>query len=132
MEYGVKDFWALPKEVIAERERHIQAEVTPMLITDLIALADRYPVILCEGDIHYEAVIPAGNTLDCRHNPRWGTYEPENTIEIPQRYDRIYLSNPYPNPMPNLTDCRIFGTEIHSETGLSPSDHYGVTADLQF
>ena len=76
--------------------------------------------------------IPAGNTLDFRHNPRWGTYEPENTIEIPQRFDRIYLSNPYPNPMPNLTDCRIFGTEIHSETGLCPSDHYGVTADLQF
>lgn len=76
--------------------------------------------------------IPAASTLDFRHNPRWGRYEPENTIEIPQRYDRIYLSNPYPNPLPKLTDCRIFGTEIHPETGLCPSDHYGVYADLQF
>jgi len=62
-EYGVKDFWALPKEVIAERERHIQAEVTPMLITDLIALSDRYPIILCEGDINYEAVIPVASHM---------------------------------------------------------------------
>jgi len=75
---------------------------------------------------------PCEHTLDFRHNPRWGIYEPENTIEIPQRYDRIYLSNPYPNLLPKLTDCRLFGTEIHPETGLCPSDHYGVYADLQF
>lgn len=78
------------------------------------------------------AGIPAPSTLDFRHNPRWGVYEPENTIEIPQRYDRIYLSNPYPNPLPRLTACGIFGTEFYPDTGLCPSDHYGVYADLQF
>lgn len=71
-------------------------------------------------------------TLDFRHNPRWGTYEPVNTIEIPQRYDRIYLANPYPNPLPVLQDSGIFGTEIYPDTGLCPSDHYGMYADLQF
>ena len=67
-EYSVKDFWALPKEVIAERERHVQAEVTPMLITDLLALADRYPIVLCEGDIHYDTVIPIASHMVYLHS----------------------------------------------------------------
>ena len=57
-EYGVKDFWELPPEVIAEREAHFVAEMTPMIIADLIALAPQHKVILCEGDIDYAAVIP--------------------------------------------------------------------------
>ncbi|MBQ8640893.1 MAG: endonuclease/exonuclease/phosphatase family protein [Clostridia bacterium] len=69
-------------------------------------------------------------TLDFQHNPRWGVYEPENTIEPPQRFDRIYLRNPYPSMLPFLADFGIFGTEIHPETGLAPSDHYGVSAEL--
>ena len=75
---------------------------------------------------------PPGPTLDFHRNPRWGVWEPENTLEIPMRCDRIYLSNPYPNPLPILQDCGIFGTEIFPETGLCASDHYGVYADLQF
>ena len=57
-EYGVKSFWELPREVIADRERHVQKEVTPMLITDLLALTKQHEIILCEGDLDYEAVIP--------------------------------------------------------------------------
>lgn len=71
-------------------------------------------------------------TLDFHHNPRWGIWEPENTLEIPMRCDRIYLRNPYPKPLPVLQACGIFGTEIFPETGLCASDHYGVYADLQF
>ncbi|MBR5446071.1 MAG: endonuclease/exonuclease/phosphatase family protein [Clostridia bacterium] len=70
-------------------------------------------------------------TLDFRRNPRWGVAEPVNTIEIPQRVDRIYLKNPYPAPLPVLQDCGIFGTEPDRVTGLCPSDHYGVYAVLQ-
>ena len=75
--------------------------------------------------------VPAA-TLDFRHNPRWGVYEPENTIELPVRFDRIYLANPYPAVLPVLKNFGTFGTVISTETGLCPSDHYGVYADLQF
>lgn len=55
-EYGVKSFWELPKEVIAEREKHVVEEMTPMMIAELLQLSVVYPVILCEGDIDYSAV----------------------------------------------------------------------------
>ena len=57
-EYGVKDFWALPREVITEREAHFVQEMTPMIIADLIELAHQHEVIICEGDIDYSTVIP--------------------------------------------------------------------------
>lgn len=57
-EYGVKSFWELPKEVIAERERYVQREVTPMRITERIALAQKHEIVICEGDIDYAAVAP--------------------------------------------------------------------------
>ena len=38
-EYGVKSFWALPREVISEREEHFVVEMTPMIIADLISLS---------------------------------------------------------------------------------------------
>ncbi len=57
-EYGVKSFWELPKEVIAERENHFLEEVTPMMIAELIQLAAVHKVIICEGDIDYRAVAP--------------------------------------------------------------------------
>lgn len=56
-EYGVKSFWELPPEVIGEREKHFLAEFTPMVIVDLIALSQKYGVVICEGDIDYAAVI---------------------------------------------------------------------------
>jgi len=62
-EYGVSDFWQLPPAVIAERERHWLREFTPMVIMDLVALAARREVILCEGDIEIEAVIPIASHM---------------------------------------------------------------------
>lgn len=57
-EYGVKNFWELPKEVIFEREKHFVSEMTPMIIADLIALSAQHNIIICEGDIDYSAVAP--------------------------------------------------------------------------
>ncbi len=60
-EYGIKSFWALPSEVINERELHLLHEFTPMVIMDLILLASEHDVIICEGDIEYDAVIPVAS-----------------------------------------------------------------------
>lgn len=57
-EYGVKSFWELPKEVIAEREVHFVAEMTPMMVAELIQLSSLHNVIICEGDIDYSAIAP--------------------------------------------------------------------------
>lgn len=57
-EYGVKSFWELPKEVIAEREVHFVAEMTPMMVAELIQLSSLHKVIICEGDIDYYAIAP--------------------------------------------------------------------------
>ena len=56
-EYGVRNFWELPAEVIGEREKHFVVEMTPMIIADLIALSSQYETIICEGDIDYHAVV---------------------------------------------------------------------------
>ena len=66
-------------------------------------------------------------TIDFHKNPRWKN---EQTIECNQRYDRILLQNPYPKPFPIVNYVKVFGTEVSNETGLCPSDHYGVYADL--
>ena len=60
-EYGVKDFWALPKEVIREREDHFVQEMTPMIIAVLIELSQKHDIIICEGDIDYKVVIPVAS-----------------------------------------------------------------------
>jgi len=57
-EYGVMSFWELPQEVIAEREKHVVSEMTPMMIAELIELSSLHDVIICEGDIDYYAVAP--------------------------------------------------------------------------
>lgn len=71
-------------------------------------------------------------TLNFRENPRWGTVEPRNTIEVNQRFDWILLKNPYPASLPVLKHCTIFGTEICEENHLAASDHYGVAAEIEF
>lgn len=73
-----------------------------------------------------------GDTLDFRNNPRWNSLNNNNTIELNQRFDRIMLKNSYPNKLPLLVRCSIFGTAIGKETGLCASDHYGVLAELEF
>ena len=57
-DYGVKSFWELPAEVIAEREKHFVAEMTPMMVAELISLSSVHKIIICEGDIDYRAVAP--------------------------------------------------------------------------
>lgn len=57
-EYGVKSFWKLPKEVIEDREKHFVAEMTPMMVVELIQLSALHKVIICEGDIDYRAIAP--------------------------------------------------------------------------
>ena len=62
-EYGVKSFWELPKEVIAERETHFVAEMTPMMVAELIQLSSLHKVIICEGDIDYCAIAPVATNM---------------------------------------------------------------------
>ena len=70
-------------------------------------------------------------TLDFRKNPRWGVIQPQNTIEVSQRFDWILLKNPYPAEFPVLKFYRIFGTKISGETGLAASDHYGALVEME-
>lgn len=62
-EYGVKSFWELPKEVIAERETHFVAEMTQMMVAELIQLSSLHKVIICEGDIDYCAIAPVATNM---------------------------------------------------------------------
>ncbi|MDE6622690.1 MAG: hypothetical protein K2K74_19800 [Lachnospiraceae bacterium] len=71
-------------------------------------------------------------TLNFRENPRWGIAEPENTIELNQRFDWILLKNPYPAAYPELKNCMLFGTKISKETNLAASDHYGIMVEIEF
>lgn len=57
-EYNVSDFWELPPEVIEDRENHWLNEFTPMAIIDLIELSSIHDVILCEGDLESQTVLP--------------------------------------------------------------------------
>jgi hypothetical protein len=57
-ELGLKDFWQIPKERMAEREKHILEELTPFIIAELLALSSQYDTIICEGDIDEAAIIP--------------------------------------------------------------------------
>ena len=70
-------------------------------------------------------------TLNFRENPRWGVAEPKNTIEVNQRVDWILLKNPYPNKLPELKKCTLFGTKVSQETHLAASDHYGVLVEIE-
>ena len=92
---------------------------------------DAYFFDLAEAYADMTGIHPSP-TLDFRRNPRWGVVDPPNTLEKTQRFDRILLANPYPNPAPLLTNFGVFGSEISEETRLAPSDHLGVYADLDF
>ncbi len=43
--------------MIAEREKHLLEEVTPMIVAELIALAPQHKVIICEVS-QDESVLP--------------------------------------------------------------------------
>jgi len=79
-----------------------------------------------------QSMTPPEPTLAFRENPRWGIVDPPNTLEKNERFDRIYLANPYPKAAPALHAFGVFGKEISEETRLAPSDHWGVYACLDF
>jgi len=62
-EYGVTDFWKLPSSVIREREILWLREFTPMAVADLLVLAARHDIVVCEGDLDYEAIIPIASHM---------------------------------------------------------------------
>ena len=93
--------------------------------------ADAYYFDLAEAYAEMNGT-KAPATLNFRENPRWGIAEPQNTIEVNQRFDWILLKNPYPNELPELKSCTMFGTRISEETHLAASDHYGIMAEIEF
>ena len=93
--------------------------------------ADAYYFDLAEAFAKMNGTKPPA-TLNFRENPRWGIAEPRNTIEVNRRFDWILLKNPYPNELPELKSCTVFGTKISEETHLAASDHYGIMAELEF
>ncbi|MDE7360515.1 MAG: hypothetical protein K2N38_01125 [Oscillospiraceae bacterium] len=91
-EFCVKDFWELPCKVIGEREKHFLAEMTPMIIADLMILSETHDVIICEGDIDYETVIPvAAHTVHlCNRGTKFDFFnrpDHENLDSIRKRSD---------------------------------------------
>lgn len=61
----------MPNEIISERECHFVAEMTPMIIVELMILASKYEVVICEGDIDYATVAPVAE--HCIHLNNRGT-----------------------------------------------------------
>ena len=55
----VPDYFALDKDDAHNLECNIVKEFTPMIIIDLIYLASKYDVVICEGDINLELIIDA-------------------------------------------------------------------------
>ena len=70
----------------------------------------------------------AGHTLSFRENPRFKN----NTIEVNSRFDRILLRNTYPQELPVLKQCSVFGKTVYEDIALSASDHYGVAAEIEW
>ncbi|MDO4740770.1 MAG: endonuclease/exonuclease/phosphatase family protein [Eubacteriales bacterium] len=66
-------------------------------------------------------------TLDTISNPRW---QGKNRAYAPKTMDRIYLRDSF-SPF-SFDDARLFGTKANAATGLCPSDHYGVLAEITF
>lgn len=74
----------------------------------------------------YRRGIELEATIDFVNNPRWLDGD---SIEVPSRFDWIFIEEPYPNDNPKLIDYKVFGKQIHN--GITPSDHYGVMVELE-
>ena len=68
--------------------------------------------------------VPA--TLDFATNPRWKDEAPTPGWVV----DRILINGEY--GYYTTTEVCLFGTTISPHTGLAPSDHYGVLANIDF
>lgn len=66
-------------------------------------------------------------TLDIVNNPRW---KGKIITDISARVDCIFIHDCFPNPYPTLNTFQLFGKNVHEETGLCPSDHYGIIINL--
>ena len=73
--------------------------------------------------------IPREMTLDLMNNPRWKT---GNVCDCSARVDLIFMHDCFPKDYPVMQAYTYFGKSVDDETGLSPSDHYGVVVDLSF
>ena len=105
-EYGVSDFWELPREVIHERETHWLNEFTPMAIVDLIMLSPIHDIIICEGDIDYNTVIPIashmvylsnrGTTFDWFNRPDHNSLDSiRNRTDLTEQEKETIIRNAY-------------------------------------
>ncbi len=68
---------------------------------------------------------PLRATMDFQRNPRW---RGGNTTEAPAAFDRIYLRRRMAEDQ--LHRAFLFGEMVDEATGLCPSDHYGLAADI--
>jgi len=68
-------------------------------------------------------------TLDFDHNPRWAGVA---NMEIPLRCDWILLKHGFSSPSPMIKTVEVFGTTPSKESGVIPSDHYGVVLNATF
>jgi endonuclease/exonuclease/phosphatase family metal-dependent hydrolase len=68
-------------------------------------------------------------TLDFSRNPRWAN---QHTLETPARFDWILIRNSYPEPHPLVHRVELFGAAPAPKAVVVPSDHYGVSADIEF
>lgn len=80
------------------------------------------------GEVHaYRTKSKVEATLDFENNPRWDN---QNLIDIPRRFDWIMLKEPYPKKCPKLIEYTVIGKERRDN--ITPSDHYGITCDIDF
>ncbi|WP_430882508.1 endonuclease/exonuclease/phosphatase family protein [Fusibacter sp. JL216-2] len=70
---------------------------------------------------------PPGVTIDYYNNPRW---DKKVVLDIPARFDWIFIESPYPKPHPELKSYKVIGKQ--GAENITPSDHYGVTRVLDF
>lgn len=104
-EYGVRSFWALPPEVIAEREKHFLREMTPMMVAELLALAAQHEVVLCEGDIDYASIAPiashmlflwnCGTAFDWFDRPDHSLDAIKNRTDLTEEEKQAIIDNAY-------------------------------------
>ena len=66
-------------------------------------------------------------TLDFATNPRWAG---EVSLALPARFDWLLLQERWPLPAPSVSRVELFGRSPTPITGVVPSDHYGVFADI--
>lgn len=61
-----------------------------------------------------------------------GKGKTKDKYQIPVACDRIYLMDNAKSIDWGIENVSIFGTDISLKTGFSPSDHYGVLAEVAF